>query len=119
MATTQKRAAIGGEVSKANGEFYEGGKFIATRDNPKSRKLALQATKKQEIGHCKWEVPPVAGARGIFKQLAGIFKLDHAVDKFIADSLSPQTIAYYGDHLTGMLALVERYNVGERWILLA
>lgn len=32
--TGQRRAAPGGELG-ANGEWYEGGKFIATRDNPK------------------------------------------------------------------------------------
>lgn len=31
----QRRAKPGGEYG-ANGEWYEGGKFIATRDNPKS-----------------------------------------------------------------------------------
>lgn len=34
MDTGQKRAAVGGEFG-ANGEWYEGGKFIATRDNAK------------------------------------------------------------------------------------
>lgn len=33
--TTQQRAKAGGELG-ANGEWYEGGKFIATKDNPKS-----------------------------------------------------------------------------------
>ena len=32
--TGQRRAQAGGEIG-ANGEWYEGGKFIATRDNPK------------------------------------------------------------------------------------
>lgn len=36
MATDQKRARAGGEMG-ANGEWYEGGKFIATKDNPKSQ----------------------------------------------------------------------------------
>lgn len=35
MARTQRRAVVGGEFG-ANGEWYEGGKFIATNDHPKS-----------------------------------------------------------------------------------
>ena len=34
----QRRARIGGELG-VNGEWYEGGKFIATRDNPKQAPL--------------------------------------------------------------------------------
>lgn len=37
----QKRAAVGGELG-ANGEWYEGGKFIATKDNPKSSPVRFE-----------------------------------------------------------------------------
>jgi hypothetical protein len=37
----QKRAAVGGELG-ANGEWYEGGKFIATKENPKSSPVRFE-----------------------------------------------------------------------------
>lgn len=113
--TKQARAKVGGEIG-ANGEHYEGGKFIATLNNPKSRKAAYQVTKRQEIEHTVWATPPVAGQRPIFGQLAGTFKLDHAANKFIANSLNEQTIAWLGAaRYAALLAYVERYNAGERW----
>ena len=44
----QRRAAPGGEVG-ANGEWYEGGKFIATKDNPKT-------------APARWDESPAAAA---------------------------------------------------------
>lgn len=46
MATDQKRAATGGEMG-ANGEWYEGGKFIATKDNPKSAPVRFEPSAAQ------------------------------------------------------------------------
>lgn len=42
----QKRAAVGGELG-ANGEWYEGGKFIATKDNPKSSPVHFEPSASQ------------------------------------------------------------------------
>ncbi len=42
----QRRAKVGGEIG-ANGEFYEGGKFIATKDNPKSAPVKFEASPEQ------------------------------------------------------------------------
>ncbi|BCQ28725.1 hypothetical protein NK8_69150 (plasmid) [Caballeronia sp. NK8] len=52
--STQRRAKPGGETG-ANGEWYEGGgKFIATRDNPKRAERSRKATRKVEIEPRKW-----------------------------------------------------------------
>lgn len=68
---SQKRAKVGGEYG-ANGEFYEGGKFINTiAENQKKEGSTAKKARKVEIAPYKWEVAP-EGKRSIYQQFAGI-----------------------------------------------
>lgn len=113
MSTTfHSRAKKGGELG-ANGEWYEGGKFIATTEHPKrfgSRKPALR---KQEIEPYKWEVGG-EGQVAIFPQLAGVELFDRRSGKF---SLNPGLRMEYltESGLARRQSLIARYNAGERW----
>jgi hypothetical protein len=71
--STQRRAGPGGETG-ANGEWYEGGKFIATQDNPKRSGRSKKGTRKVGIEPWKWEIPPEEGMRPIYGRMgAGVF----------------------------------------------
>jgi hypothetical protein len=112
MNTTQARAAVGGEVG-ANGEWYEGGKFIATKDNAKRRKAAMVSTRRQEISHGIWEVPPVAGLRSVFSSAAGIVKFNHATGSF--DFASTWNADELRVNFPQAFEMAARFNAGERW----
>ena len=51
--TGQRRAKVGGEYG-ANGEWYEGGKWIANADNAKSHKETKRPTGRQKTGPNEW-----------------------------------------------------------------
>lgn len=110
-AKGQARARAGGEVG-ANGEWYEGGKFIATRDNAKRAAQARRAMgRKWEIEPFVWSTPPAPEARAIFGALA-FFKYDRAAKQFgemVGTPDAPaETIAHWH-------ALRDAYNAGARW----
>lgn len=119
--STQRRARPGGETG-ANGEWYEGGKFIATRDNPKRTGRSRKATRKVEIEPWKWEVPPEEGMRPIYGRMgAGVFtgKLPDGQWGLIASDV---TWHYYFKTATAIerakeryQAFADRFNAGERW----
>ena len=113
------RAKKGGEIG-ANGEFYEGGKFIATTERPKGKQKAKKATGRQEIAAYKWEIPPVEWMKAIFSIVGCMAKY---VDRYkIETGITPVTdekvVAYYGSSCWGwsIQELCERYNRGEMWI---
>jgi hypothetical protein len=64
----QKRAKIGGEVG-ANGEFYEGGKFIATTDHSKRHGSVKRKPRKVQIRPFEWVIAE-PGQRPIFPSSA-------------------------------------------------
>lgn len=113
MAT--QRAKKGGEFG-ANGEWYEGGKFInTTPENAKRHGSGPKATGKQEIAPYVWEVAPAENLRSIFKQIAGILgKLDR--DGKFTYSANPAILNYCGKSEAEARDLIARYNAGERWI---
>ena len=112
MTTTHKRAKKGGEIG-ANGEFYEGGKFIATTDRPKTEGSKPKGTGKEEIAPYKWEVPP-EGMRSIFARWKGLWGWDRATGKATRHpTANPE---YWGaDVLEEAAQWAERWNNGERW----
>ncbi len=114
MATTT-RAKKGGEFG-ANGEWYEGGKFInTTPENAKRYGSTTKGSGKQEIAPYVWEVAP-EGMRSIYKQIAGICaKFDRASMQFIY-AANPQILNYIGRTQAECEDLIARYNAGERWI---
>ena len=114
MKTTQKRAVAGGEFG-ANGEWYEGGKFINTvADNAKRQ--VKQGTRKEQIAPYAWEIVPV-GMRSIFDYCFGEFAL--IVDGRLVVrtcEYSDNAFRYFCQSREKIAALCERWNQGERWI---
>lgn len=119
---SQRRAKPGGETG-ANGEFYEGGKFIATTDHAKSSKTTRRGTGRQEIEPYKWEVPPEAGMIPLFGR-GGVFVCKLADGKLgLNPDISEHTWLYYHDQEPLLVEktkarfqqLADRYNAGERW----
>lgn len=118
----QKRAAAGGEHGP-NGEFYEGGKFIATTDHPKGDKKSKKGTGRKEIEPYKWDHPPEPGMHSIF----GASRTFNAIENgkmIVNPSISDHTWNYYyGQEPDGVEAakarfqkLADRYNAGDRWL---
>lgn len=114
MAT--KRAPKGGAVG-ANGEFYEGGKFINTiAENDKRLGSKPKKVSKQQVMPYVWEVAP-EGQRSIFTKIAGIFaQVTGDIAHLRTDDRLPGTLEYMGVSLEYATDLVARYNRGERWI---
>lgn len=111
----QARAAIGGEVA-VNGEFYKGGKFIATTEKPKSKK-APKKEGKQQFEPYKWAVGE-EGKFAIFGKLVGSYA--EYIDRYnpsLGIKPSVAGCAYYGDTFRGytVAQLCEMYNAGQRW----
>lgn len=121
MKTTTKRAAKGGEFG-ANGEWYEGGKFINTiPENRKKEGSSRRGTGKVEIKPYVWVVAP-EGTSGIslYRQFAGAFgKIIDGVavltDGGNGDRL-PAILRYVGKTREEAQIIIDRYNSGERWL---
>lgn len=111
--STQARAKKGGEIG-ANGEFYEGGKFIARTEKAKSQKEAYRATRKQNVAPYVWEVAPEAGLVAIFPSLSGveIFNRETGAFQFNSDLCggfgTPEAIASRQHRIAA-------FNSGKRW----
>lgn len=115
MTASTKRAAKGGEFG-ANGEWYEGGKFINTvAENKKKEGSVSRGAGKQEIAPYVWEVAP-AGKCSLYRQFAGIFgKVVNGVAQLRTDAQLESTLAYYGKTLSVVTEMIDRWNAGERW----
>ena len=116
MATT-KRAAKGGEFG-ANGEWYEGGKFINTiPENQKKEGSHPKAkVRKVQVGPYEWAVQPTPGAQPIYiGAIGGVF-----ADKFgrsrPASEVSDAALAYLGVTRDELAARIARHAAGERWL---
>ena len=108
---TQRRAAKGGEMG-VNGEWYEGGKFIANTERPK-RHGSDRPTGRQEVAPFQWEQPPFDGARSIYAQWGQLWGRNPNGSYCRHPSASA---AYFGaDTLDEAARWAERYNNGERW----
>jgi hypothetical protein len=111
---TQARAKVGGEFG-ANGEWYEGGKFINTIPaNRKKEGSAPKGSGKEEIAPYVWEVAP-EGKRSLYRKFAHAFaKVGTDGKAFIF--CSDHSLAYYCTTREEVQKLVDRWNAGERWI---
>ena len=116
VQASQRRAKIGGEFG-ANGEWYEGGKWIANTDEAKKHKPTYRATGKQEIGPYKWEVAPSPQHIAIYPSLGGIEKYDRENDKFSFNENMKEDFAT-PEAIEERKAQIESYNRGERWRVL-
>ena len=95
-----------GGCTGVNGEWYQGGRFLPSTEQPK-RHGCRTATGKQEIQPYEWEVPP-AGFSAIF----------HAVRPYITANVEPdlKAVEYYGVSLETVEAYTDLYNSGYRYI---
>ena len=110
-----KRAAKGGEYG-ANGEWYEGGKFINTvPENGKKEGSKPKASRKQEIAPYVWEVAP-EGKRSLYRQFAGVFgRVENGVAVMLYNDRLPTILNYVGRTLEEAQNILDRWNAGERW----
>jgi hypothetical protein len=120
MMTTTKRAAKGGEFG-ANGEWYEGGKFINTvAANRKKEGSSSRRTGKQEIAPYVWEVPPADGPQNsIYRQFAGTWgRIENGVAIF-AYGADVERLAcvlkYCGRTREEAQVILDQWNAGQRW----
>ena len=117
--TTQRRAKVGGEYGK-NGEWYEGGKFIANTDRAKGQPKAN--TRRQEVAPYKWEVSPTGYETPIWRKIDNYITLNNDVATLSKDQIQRTANAYnwkmdvekFAEELA---PLVEKWNAGERWII--
>jgi len=119
MTTTQQRAKVGGEFG-ANGDWYEGGKFINTvPENSKKKGSGAKGTGKQEIAPYVWEVAP-EGKRSLYRQFAGAFgKVINGVAILTDGGNGDRLLAilkYMGKTHEQATDVINRWNNGERWI---
>ena len=119
MNTTNgtKRAAKGGEVG-ANGEFYEGGKFINTIPENRKKEGGRRPAKarKVQVGPYRWESNEgtrvaIFGMVGAQAQYVNRYAADLKIEP------SPAGVAYYGADYHGHQGadLCARWNAGELW----
>lgn len=114
-----KRAPKGGAYG-ANGEWYEGGKFINTiPHNAKKEGSKPKGSGKQEIAPYQWEVAP-EGMVSLYRQFAGLFgRVENGV-AVLTDggngSRLPTILNYVGKTREEAQELINRWNAGERWI---
>lgn len=119
MPVATKRAAKGGEFG-ANGEWYEGGKFINTvKENRKKEGSAPHRTGKQEIAPYVWQVAPNS-EMSIYRQFAGTWgRVENGVAIFAygadVERLN-HVLKYFGRTREEAQVLLDRWNAGERWL---
>jgi hypothetical protein len=114
ISTTHSRAKAGGEFG-ANGEWYEGGKFINTvPENAKRQGKSRKPAGKQEYENYKWALAPQEGMRAIFPMLSGIEMPNRSGGYIFNTNLR-------GDYATPEAierrqSLIAKFNGGQRWI---
>lgn len=113
------RAIKGGQYG-ANGEWYEGGKFLNTI--PENRKKEGSAPKgkirKCQVAPYVWEMQPTIESYAIFGLVGSMAEY---VDRYASDlKIQPNAagVAYYGNTFRGysVEVLCEMWNNGQRWI---
>lgn len=107
------RAAKGGECG-ANGEWYEGGKFIARTERPKSHGSRSKKPRRAQVEINTW-IDGREGFMPIFPMLAGIEIFNRAANTF---TLNPDLRGEFyasAEAVDRRCGLIENYNAGKRW----
>jgi len=114
-STKQRRAAKGGEYG-ANGEFYEGGKFINTvEENGKQKKKWKKPTGRREVAPSVWEMQPDSDMMPIYGMLAGFEVFNRLTGKFeFNNDLRGQYAT--PEFIKVRLSRIDKYNSGEKWL---
>ena len=112
MTTTRIRAKKGGELG-ANGEWYEGGKFIATTERPKGTAPTIKRTRRVEIEPRVW-VECIDGMLPLYGMLVGQEKRDWATNTY---TLNEDLRGHYAtpEGIAQRKAWITAWNAGERW----
>lgn len=111
------RAAKGGEFG-ANGQWYDGGRFINTiAENEKKSGSRSKKVGKRQIERFTWEVQPFPGAKSIFALTvgSGAKVVDDSTIEPVK-SVYPNGVAYNGETIEECQELCDKFNRGERWI---
>lgn len=111
----QKRARAGGERG-ANGEWYEGGKFIATTEAAKKCGSTTSRPRKAEVAPFVWREIP-AGRIAIYPRIS-LFVDPRAIQTGVA-KLAPSFVTNppqcYTEDKANIDALMDLWNRGHRW----
>lgn len=113
-----KRSPKGGTVG-ANGEFYEGGKFLPSTTLPKRHEVKRPTGPRREmIAPFEWADRP-EGMRSLYAILVGNYA--EMVGQVMATFETGirnygETVRFLGNDLGSVYDLIDRYNAGERWI---
>lgn len=110
--TTHSRAKKGGEYG-ANGEWYEGGKFIATTERPKSA-VKTRGARRVEVEPFVWVESAEAS---IYNAIKWDVKIINGVATLHSMSFRDHEGAISSDEqIATTKNLIEKYNRGERWV---
>ena len=107
---SQRRAKKGGEYG-VNGEWYEGGTWIANTEKPK-KPGSYKPTGRQEIAPFVWEKPE-EGMRSLYEKYRQTW--EKRQDGMMKCRDLP--VSYWGaEYLSESQKMAEKWNKGERWI---
>jgi hypothetical protein len=110
-AATKTRAPAGGAFG-ANGEWYEGGKFINTvAQNAKGSAKSVTAQGKREIEPYVWAVAPEAGMFSIYSRWNALWV--RGVNGY--EPVNETALAYYGTTREEVQSKIDAYEAGQRW----
>lgn len=114
MQTMTKRATKGGEYG-ANGEWYEGGKFINTiaQNHKLQGSRPARKASKSQYEPFKWAFAP-EGKTSIYAKIEGLF--GKVYNRVLVIDTNERTLKAYGRTIEWCNEMAERYNRGERWI---
>ena len=111
MTTTHSRAKKGGEYG-ANGEWYEGGKFIATTERPKAQ-VKIRGARKVEIEPGMWVDSAGESIYTAIKwdvRISNGVAATHPMSFRGSDGEIPSS-----EYVAAKMDLIAKYNRGERW----
>ena len=95
---SQRRAPVGGAIG-ANGEFYEGGKFLPSTDRAKRKGSRPRKASKVEIEPYAW-VKPLEGFESIYSRIEvfvnkGVTEVEVHPQVFVTYQVSEERITEY------------------------
>jgi hypothetical protein len=112
MTTTHSRAKKGGEYG-ANGEWYEGGKFIATTERPKAQ-VKIRSARKVEVEPGMWVESAGESIYSAIKwdvRISNGIAATHSMSFRGSDGETPSA-----EYVAAKLDMIAKYNRGERWV---
>ena len=107
------RAKKGGEYG-ANGEWYDGGKFINTVAKNAKGSGGKRSGTKMVLVEAGQLVPAIDGMRAIYQCYRDLWRFDADGNAAVIPTLP---VAVWGEeYLQEVAEMAKRFNRGERWI---